>query len=135
MHINLKIRSLLPNNALLKLLVNSPFAFELQFDVMEDGTVGPTLGLSAGFPQGAAKTSKKLFAEGEPAAELMGTVESLGLADKRWRSIPEAAYSKLVNLDGETLVLYCLPKFLKLRMRGTQPLDAKYYLQACAVEL
>lgn len=115
---------------LAKLVLDSPFSLELQFDVMADGVLGPTLGISANFPFGSSSTVRPLFEEGGPAAEFLGAVERMGLADDRWRHIPDAMFSKLVHMDDAMLALYCIPVFVKLRMRGGEPLDAKVYLQA-----
>lgn len=78
---------------------------------------------------------RPLFEEGGLAAELLGAVERLELADDRWRRIPDAMISKLVPADGTVLALYCVPTFVKLRMRDGRPLDAKAYLQAGASTL
>lgn len=110
----------------------SPFGLELQFDIMKDGSLGPTLGISAGFSLGAASRLRVLFGEGGPGAGLMGAVEALGLSDGRWRLIADASYATRVALDGQELLLYCVPTFVKLRLREGRPLDAKAYFQASA---
>lgn len=119
---------------LASLVTRSPFALELQFDVLEDGTVGPTIGLSAGFPMGPASRMRPLFEEGA-AAELLEQAEVRGLADGRWRLVPGTLYTGFVDTGGGTLALYDVPTFVKLRVRGGEPLDAKAYLQAGAREL
>ena len=114
-------------------VLESPFDLELQFDVMRDGALGPTLGISAGFPFGSAGSARELFGEGGPAAALMSAIERRGLSDGRWRHVPDASFSKLLDVDGGSTVLYCSPTFVKLRMRDGEPLDAKVYLQAGAI--
>ena len=116
-------------------ILESPFCLELQFDVVRDGSLGPVLGISAGFPFGSARSVRALFGQDGPAAALMGEIERAGLADGRWRHIPGASFSKLLAVDGEPFALYCTPTFVKLRMRGGKPLDAKAYLQAGAPAL
>ena len=116
-------------------ILEAPFALELQFDIMGKGALGSTLGISAGFPLSAADSVRKLFAENEPAAVLLGEIEQLGLSDERWQHIPNASFSKLVKLNDEVLALYCAPTFVKLRMRDGMPLDAKMYLQASATAI
>lgn len=111
-------------------ILESPFSLELQFDVMRDDAVGPTLGISASFPTMPGAAMRSLFSEDEAAGILMRKTELLGLADERWHHIPNATFAKSVNLDGDTLLLYCLPTFEKLRMRHGEPLDAKVYLYA-----
>ncbi len=102
---------------------------------MPDGSLGPTLGISAAFSLRTAHTMRPLFEEGGPAAELLGAVERLGLADSRWRRIPDTMFSKLAPAGDTVLALYCVPTFVKLRMRDGRPLDAKAYLQAGASTL
>ena len=115
------------------LILDSPFGLELQFDVMRDGSVGSTLGMSACFPFSAPDALRSLFGKGGSAEALLREVERRGLADDRWRLIPDAAFAKLVPIDGVPLVLYCAPTFLKLRMRDGKPFDAKVYLRAGSI--
>ena len=116
-------------------ILESPFKLELQFDVMRDGSLGPTLGISAAFSLGAAESVRKLFAENGPAAALMGAIERMELADGRWRHVPGASFATLVDMDDGPLAIFCAPTFVKLRMRDGGPLDAKIYLQAAASHL
>ncbi len=116
-------------------ILESPFDLELQFDVMRDGDLGPTLGISAGFSLGTAGSVRKLFAEGGPAAALMGAIERMELADGRWRHVPGASFATLVDMDDGPLAIFCAPTFVKLRMRDGEPFDAKIYLQASASAL
>lgn len=113
-------------------ILQSPFPLKLQFDVMRDGTLGSTLGVSAEFSLAPAARVRQLFGESGSAAELMKEIEDMGLADRRWNHIPDAAFSKLLKVDGNALALYCAPTFVKLRMRDGEMLDAKAYLQASA---
>ena len=113
-------------------ILQSPFTLELQFDVMCDGTVGPTLGISAGISLCSASNVRTLFGEGGAAAGLMGEIEGMGLADERWRHVPNATFTKLLRMDAGALAIYCTPTFVKLRMRDGEPFDAKVYLQGGA---
>ena len=117
---------------LMGLVARSPFPLELQFDVLEDGSVGPTVGVSAGFPMAAASRMRPLFEEGGAAEKLLAQVEQTGLADGRWRLVPGAIYSTLVDAGDAKVALYNVPTFIKLRLREGEPLDAKIYLQAGA---
>ncbi|MDO4532133.1 MAG: hypothetical protein Q4C36_00260 [Coriobacteriia bacterium] len=60
----------------------------------------------------------------------MTQVEAWGLADSRWRLLPECSFAKSVSFGGERALLYCYPAFVKLRWRAGVPLDAKAYLIA-----
>ncbi len=107
-------------------LVTSPFPFEFQFDVQEDGSAGPTLGASVRF-----HTADWMDAGARGSmAQLMDRVSSWGLADDRWRLLADMVYAKRVTLDDKAVSLYCYPAFLKLRWRDGAPLDAKAYLIA-----
>lgn len=114
------------------LVAASPFSLELQFDVLEDGSVGPTIGVSAGFPMAPASAMRPLFEDDGPAAGLLAQIEARGLADSRWRLIPGTIYTGAVDAGEDKVVLYDAPTFVKLRVRDGQPLDAKVYLQAGA---
>ena len=113
-------------------ILKCPFDLELQFDVMHDGALGPTLGISASFPRLAVASMRELFGDGGEVAGLMGAIEGMGLADGRWRHVPDALFATLVEMGDIDLALYCTPTFVKLRMRDGEPLDAKVYLQAGA---
>ncbi len=117
------------------LVTASPFALELQFDVLPDGSVGPTIGVSAGFGTIPASELQTMFDDGGTAAKLLGQIERRGLADDRWRLIAHASFAKLVETDDGPLALFCMPTFVKLRVRDGEPLDAKAYLQASAREM
>lgn len=107
-------------------VLKSPFALELQFDVLGDEEVGPTLGISCGLPRRGAL--REALEEGGPFEGLMGTLGALDLADDRWRQVPKTRYSRLVSIEGTGLLLCCAPSFVKLRMCEGEPLDAKVYL-------
>ena len=101
-----------------------------RFDLLRDGTLGTTIGISAGFAAKTASSIQPLFMEGKPATTFFEKVEHLGLADRRWQHIPRASFTKLVKFEGSPIVLSCVPTFVKLRLRDGKQLDAKVYLQA-----
>lgn len=113
----------------------SPFGLELQFDVMSDGEAGQTVGLSASFPLVSASKARPLWESGGEAARLMRFAEELEIADSRWRRIGEALFTTAILGDDDKLALYCVPTFVKYRVREGVPLDAKVYLQAGARRL
>ena len=100
--------------------------------MLEDGLVGSTIGVSAGFPLAAASRIRPLFEEGGEAAKLLAQVEQKGLADERWRLVPGTIHSTIVDTGDAKVALYNMPTFVKLRVREGEPLDAKIYLQAGA---
>ena len=60
----------------------------------------------------------------------IGWLQARGLVDERYRLLAQTAFAKRVGRASESVVLACLPAFVKLRWRaGCQP-DAKAYLIA-----
>ena len=112
------------------LLAGTPMQYEMQFDVMPDGSAGSTLGASVRFYPPPSAAGRCAFENDGPARTLMGHVEEWGLADERWRLLPQTAFAKRVRRGGKLLTIYCYPAFIKLRWRNGEPLDAKAYLIA-----
>ena len=113
----------------------SPFGMELQFDILPDGALGQTMGVSAQFPLSAANTARLLWEPTGGAARLMEFSVRSHVADTRWRCIRDTMFSTAVQ-NGSTLqALYCVPVFAKFRVRADRFLDAKVYLQAGAAGL
>lgn len=113
-------------------LADTPFQLEFQFDVMPDGTAGPTMAASVRFDSPPGSEKWGAFDVDGPAGALMGKVEAWGLADGRWRLLHQTTYAKRATLAGQSSMLWCFPAFLKLRWRDGAPLDAKAYLMAGA---
>ena len=138
-----------------KELAAMPFAMELQFDVLADGSTSSTIGTSFSFgkfpkerediPAGdiaehtesaqvifcnsSAAEIRKDFEQGDVAA-LMEKIQSWGLADERWHLLPEASFSKRLALGAVSLEIVNRPRFVKLRYKEGKPFDAKVYFQA-----
>lgn len=110
----------------------SPFSMELQFDILSDGTLGQTVGVSAQFPFAIASTARLLWEPDGGAAQLMEFAVNSRAADTRWRRIRDAMFSMVVQDGGVLYALYCIPMFVKFRVRAGELLDAKIYLQAGA---
>ena len=113
----------------------SPFGMELQFDVLSDGALGQTVGVSARFPFVPASAGRLLWEPAGDAAQLMEFAEDSRIADARWRRIRDAMFSMAVQDGGVPRALYCIPVFAKFRVRADEILGAKIYLQAGAVSL
>jgi len=113
----------------------SPFGMELQFDVLFDGSLGQTVGISAQFPLVSASVARPLWEPAGDAARLMEFAEDSRVADARWRRVRDTVFSMAVQ-DGDALrVFYCVPMFAKFRAHANELLDAKIYLQAGAFNL
>ena len=134
-------------------LAAMPFAMELQFDVLADGSTDSTISTSYSFgkfpkereeiPAGdiaehmenaqvvncniTAAELKKEFSQGEIVA-LMEKIQSWGLADERWHLLPEATFTKRLSFGGISLDIFNRPRFIKLRYKEGKPFDAKVYL-------
>jgi len=113
----------------------SPFGMELQFDVLSDGSLGQTVGVSAQFPLVHASAARMLWEPASDAAQLMGFAENSRIADARWRRIPDTMFSMAVRDGSVSQALYCIPMFAKFRAHANELLDAKIYLQAGAFNL
>jgi hypothetical protein len=83
----------------------------------------------------AAGSARQLWEEGAAAARLMEFAVDAGVADVRWRRVRNSVFSKLARDGGVLRALYCVPVFVKFRVRAGALLDAKLYLQAGAVSL
>ena len=77
-------------------LADTPFQLEFQFDVMPDGSAGPTFGASLRFGDSSDDDWGSFDPDGA-AGELMRQVEAWGLADERWRLLADAAFAKHVK--------------------------------------
>ena len=111
----------------------SPFGMELQFDVLSDGALGRTVGVSAQLPLVPASAARLLWEPAGGAARLMEFAVDSHAADARWRRVRDATFSTAVQDGGVSRALYCIPVFAKFRVRADEFLDAKIYLQAGAV--
>ena len=116
-------------------VAESPFEMELQFDVLSDGSLGQTVGVSARFPLVPASAAHLLWEPTGGAARLMEFAEDSRIADARWRRIRDTMFSAAVQDGSISRALYCIPVFVKFRVRADELIDAKIYLQAGAVNL
>ena len=113
-----------------KFMADTPFVFELQFDVTPDGTADTTIGASLRFAYPSASDMRQAFDPRGEGGRIMRQVQGWGLADDRWRLLSEAAFSKRTTLHDASWLLYCYVAFLKIRWRDGTPLDAKAYYMA-----
>lgn len=116
-----------------RMLALAPGA-EVQLDLMPDGSVGDTLGLSVSFNRLSPRESRACLESGY-GAELMATYEEWGAADARWREIARATFARYVPYlreDGSQgyLALLVLPCYAKVKFKACELQPAKFYL-AC----
>ena len=115
-----------------QMLARLPFQIEFQFDVMPDGTPGPTFSASARFACPPGEDGWSSFDQSGAAGELMKSIETWGLASDRWRMLADTIFAKRITQADTSCILFNFPAFVKLRWRGGEPLDAKVYLLAGA---
>ncbi len=108
-----------------------PFVLELQLDATPDGT-GDTLGADLTMSLRSAERVRQAFAADGAAARAGKMLEDWGVADRRWRAIADASFSRMLpisqadNLTG--LLMNCVPAFIKEKWVATRPQTAKVYL-------
>ena len=112
---------------------------DFQFDVMADGTLGPTFGLSLSFNRTRPHEAHACMTSGY-GAKLMGVFQDWGLADERWHLIADAAFARHVGYvreDGSEgrLALCVLFNYAKVKFVNGEPQPAKFYLRLEASEL
>lgn len=113
-----------------RIMADTPFNIEFQFDVEPDGRAGATFSASLRFARPPREGEWEGFLPDGAAGELMSRVEAWGLADDRWRLLADTVFSMSVKRGGEGGLLYCFPAFLKLKWHAGVPVDAKAYLMA-----
>ena len=114
------------------MLAGTPFQFELQFDILSDGSTGSTLGASVRFGFPGDDDGPLVFDVEGAAGKLMHQVETWDLADERWKLLGNTTFVKQIKRKGDNTdaPFFCYPAFLKLRWRDGEPLGAKAYLMA-----
>ena len=112
---------------------------DFQFDIMPDGSLGSTFGLSLSFGKVKPREAKACMTDGY-GARLMGLLQSWGLADDRWQLIADAAFARHVaftRYDGTEgrLALCVLLNYAKVKFVDGVAQPAKYYLILATSEL
>ena len=107
-------------------------AVDFQFDLLPQGSLGSTFGLSLSFGGCRPSDVGACFAEGY-GAQLMRLLEAWGLVDERWRLIADTVSARGVSYereDGSTgrLATSVRLNFAKVKFVGAVPRTAKFYL-------
>lgn len=105
---------------------------DFQFDIMADGSLGSTFGLSLSFNETRPGGAHACMEEGY-GANIMGMLEDWGLADDRWRLIADAAFARHVAFEREDgsegrFALCVLFNYAKVKFTNCEPQPAKFYL-------
>ena len=106
---------------------------DFQFDIMSDGSLGNTFGLSLSFNETNPSQAHDCMESGY-GADIMRTLEKWGLADDRWKLIADAAFARHVELeteDGDTcrFALCILFNYAKVKFTSAVAQPAKFYLR------
>ena len=112
---------------------------DFQFDIMADGRLGDTFGLSLSF-NGARLGRARECMESGYGARLMEKFESWGLADERWHLIADTSFARHVGFnreDGTTgrFALCVLFNYAKVKFTRAEAQPAKFYLMLQAGEV
>ena len=113
-------------------------SIDVQFDIMEDGTLGDTFGLSLSFNELSKRAAREQMERGV-GQRIMSTLQQWGLADDRWRLLSDVTFAKqypYVREDGSTgsLGLCTLLNYAKVKFKNAQMQPAKFYLLLAAHE-
>ena len=108
-------------------------AVDFQFDIMADGQLGTTFGLSLSFNETDCM-------EHGWGARLMGRLESWGLADGRWKLIADAVLARHVGFTHEDgsegrFALCVLLNYAKVKFTDGEPHPSKFYLRLGSDEI
>ena len=112
---------------------------DFQFDIMADGTLVDTFGLSLSFNEERPRRAHECMEHGY-GAQVMGKLERWGLADDRWRLIADAAFARHVGFTREDgtegrFALCVLFNYAKVKFTDASAQPAKFYFVLQAGEV
>lgn len=118
------------------LLAAAPGTTDFQFDIFDDGHLGPTFALDIQFDSKQPEVVRESFKNGS-AAHVMELLEGWGAADGRWRLAGEAAFARSIDveLDNNTTGRFAftlIPSWVKARWTACAQQPSKLYHQAIA---
>lgn len=105
---------------------------DFQFDIMADGSLGDTFGLSLSFNETKPRQARACMESGY-GARICGLMQEWGLADERWRAIAGAAFARHVGFERDDgtegrFALCVLFNYAKVKFTSCEPKPAKFYL-------
>ena len=114
----------------------TPGTVDFQFDVYPDGSIGDTFAIDAQFAIEQPGAVKESFESGG-AHGLMRMMEEKGIADERWKLVPEAAFASALPVnraDGSVgkYAFVLMPQWAKVRWGKGVLQPAKMYFLANA---
>ena len=111
-----------------------PGALDYQIDVMPDGSLGDTFAIDLQFDVEQPEEVCATFANGA-GAQVMQLMEEWGIADGRWRLIPDAAFARALPIERENgtpglFSFTLMPGWMKVRWRNGVMQPSKFYFLA-----
>ena len=112
---------------------------DFQFDIMPDGSLGDTFGLSLSFNETKPRQARECMESGYGGA-IMELLQGWGLADNRWKLIAGAAFARHVGYEREDgtegrFALAIRFNYAKVKFTACEPRPAKFYLTCTAGDL
>ena len=111
-------------------------SIDFQFDIMPDGSLSDTFGLSLSFNETKPREAHACIESGYGAA-VMRALQSWSLADDRWKVIADAAFARHVGYErddgteGRFALCICF-NYAKVKFRACEPQPAKFYFTCIA---
>lgn len=114
-----------------RILAATPGGVDFQFDVFDDGRLGPTFAFDLQFDIAQPEEVRASFADG-PAAHVLGLLEDLGVADGRWKLAGDAAFAQAIGVEldsGEAgrFAFTLMPQWVKARWTDCALQPSKLY--------
>lgn len=112
---------------------------DFQFDIMPNGSLGSTFGLSLSFNDTMPREARECMESGY-GERVMRVLQDWKLADERWRLIAGAAFARHVGYerdDGKAgrFALCIRFNYAKVKFVNCEPQPAKFYLTCVADQL
>lgn len=102
------------------------FAFTLDLDLLEDGKVGPTVGLELNFAEAMTCIDQAQIIQTKAFGQFLELLEKYGVADKRIADLGKTVFTKVLRDD---TFLYSRVSHFKLGWQQGKAKAAKIYLQ------
>ena len=112
---------------------------DFQFDIMADGSLGDTFGLSLSFNETRPRQAQECMETGY-GAQVMQALQGWGLADDRWKMIADAAFARHIGYERDDgtegrFALCVLFNYAKVKFKNGEPQPSKFYLICTAQDV
>ena len=109
------------------------FKFMLDLDVLEDGSLGDTIGVELIFMDAIYPAIQQALVKSEGFARLCKLLQGARVADQRMEGLPNTIMAAPVDTRADTYIYSRISHF-KLRWQAGEALPAKVYLQMRPVQ-